>query len=95
VGTRTRFDIRNYVFNQTMKHVDFVAVKLPIAFPTLISGVIMSQHPTILYASNVLSKRESPLTLHYMLFVGTRVQDIGMPSCKEAGTSTSKKAIIF
>ncbi|MCH81839.1 envelope-like protein, partial [Trifolium medium] len=53
VGTKTKFDFGYYVFEQTMKHVNSFAVKMPIAFPSLICGLILSQHPDILVSSDV------------------------------------------
>ena len=36
----------------------------------------MNQHPYIVYVDEIKNKKEMPLTLDYMLFVGTHVQDI-------------------
>ncbi|XP_057418549.1 uncharacterized protein LOC130712747 [Lotus japonicus] len=47
IGTKSPFDFGAFVFKQTMKHADTLAVKLPIAFPSLISEIILSQHPEI------------------------------------------------
>jgi len=63
-----------------MKHANSFPVKMPIAFPSLICGVILSQHPGIFSNSDVASKRESSLTLHYKMFVGTHVPNIVVPS---------------
>lgn len=54
----------------------------------------MSQHPGILTIYDVISKRESPLSLHYRLFAGTHVLNIVMTSGKETASSTSKDEII-
>ncbi|XP_058766254.1 uncharacterized protein LOC131639824 [Vicia villosa] len=48
VGTKTKFDYGTYIFDQTMRHVGTSATKLPIAFPSLICGIILKQHPGIL-----------------------------------------------
>ncbi|MCI36752.1 envelope-like protein, partial [Trifolium medium] len=42
-----------YVFNLTMKHADTFAIKVPIAFPSLISEIILSQHPDILHPGEI------------------------------------------
>lgn len=42
VGTKTKFDFRSYVFEQTLKHASTFAVKMPIAFSSQIYGIIMS-----------------------------------------------------
>ena len=75
-----------------MKHANSFAVKLPIAFPSLLCGIILSQHPGILVSTDVPSKRESPLSLSYRLFEGTHVADIVMTSGKEAGSSSTSKS---
>lgn len=94
VGTKTKFDFGFYVFHQTMKHATSFAVKMPIAFSSLIYGVILSQHPSILMSSYVVCKRESPLSLHYRLFIGKHVPDIVMTSGKKTVSSNSKDGII-
>jgi hypothetical protein len=77
-----------------MRHVQSFAVKMPIAFPHVICGIILSQYPWILAENDVASKRESPFSLHYKLFAGTHVPDIVMRSWKEIASSTSKEGII-
>lgn len=94
VGTKTKFDFGYYVFEQTLKYTSTFAVKMPITFPSLICGIILSQHPEILISSDAASKRESPLSLHYRLFAGTHVPNIVMTSYKETSRSTSKDGII-
>jgi len=61
------------VFEQTMKHAQSFVVKMPIAFPSIIYGVILSQYPGILVSGDVASNRESPISLHYKLFAATHV----------------------
>jgi hypothetical protein len=77
-----------------MKHANSFVVRLPMAFPSVISGIIISQHPNIITGADVVSKRDLPLTIHPRLFVGTHVLDIEAPAGKEAEVSTTKKAII-
>lgn len=81
-------------FYQTMKHAISFAVKMPIIFTSLICGVILSQHPSILISSDVACKRESPISLHYRLFTRKHVPDIPMTSGKQSTTSTSRIGII-
>ena len=59
VGTRTKMDNGRYVFDQTMRHAKSDAVKLPIAFPTLLCKIILSQHPNIVSAADLPMKRDS------------------------------------
>ncbi|KAL5153506.1 hypothetical protein HKD37_19G053036 [Glycine soja] len=44
VGTKSKFNFGNYVFDQTVKHSESFAVKLPIAFPTGHMSQTLSRH---------------------------------------------------
>ncbi|MCI61111.1 envelope-like protein, partial [Trifolium medium] len=57
-------------------HVHSLAVKMPIAFLTLLCGIILSQHPGILAKGDIPYTRKSPLSLDYRLFEGEHVADI-------------------
>jgi hypothetical protein len=101
VGTGTEADYGTYIFDQTMTHGKSWAVRLPIAFPTLICGIILTQHPTILTAADEPCKRESPLSLYFKLFEGDHAADIAgpsrkVPSPRKGSSSTmNKKAMII
>ncbi|XP_058750459.1 uncharacterized protein LOC131623467 [Vicia villosa] len=84
VGTKTKFDYGTYIFDQTMKHAGSYSVKGPIAFPSIICGIIVNQYPNILSENDDVCKRESALSFHYKLFQGTHGPDIVTTS---AGTS--------
>ena len=72
-----------------------VDIKLPIAFPTVLCGIMLSQHPNMLNYTDSVMKRESPLSLHYKLFEGTHVPDIVSTSGKAAASgAVSKDALI-
>ncbi|KAL5124521.1 hypothetical protein HKD37_02G004904 [Glycine soja] len=95
VGTKSKFNFGNYIFYQTVKHSESFAVKLPIAFPTVLCGIMLSQHPNILNYTDSVKKRESALSLHYKLFEGTHVPDIVSTSGKAAASgAVSKDALI-
>jgi SNF family Na+-dependent transporter len=47
VGTGTEADYGSYIFDQTMQHGKSWAIRMPIAFPSLIYGMILSQHHTV------------------------------------------------
>ncbi|KAH1266184.1 hypothetical protein GmHk_01G001730 [Glycine max] len=95
VGTKSKFNFGNYIFDQTVKHSESFAVKLPIAFPTVLCGIMLSQHPNMLNYIDSVMKRESPLSLHYKLFEGTHVPDIVSTSGKAAASgAVSKDALI-
>ncbi|XP_058767963.1 uncharacterized protein LOC131641684 [Vicia villosa] len=86
VGTKTKFDYGTYIFDQTMRHVGTSATKLPIAFPSLICGIILKQHPGILKSKDSVCKRESALSFHYKLL---QRSDDKTP----AGTSQPSKSV--
>ncbi|KAH1233170.1 hypothetical protein GmHk_09G025675 [Glycine max] len=94
VGTKSKFNFGNYIFDQTVKHSESFAIKLPIAFPTVLCGIMLSQHPNMLNYTDSVIKRESPLSLHYKLFEGTHVPDIVSTSGKAASGAVSKDALI-
>ncbi|KAL5180198.1 hypothetical protein HKD37_01G001373 [Glycine soja] len=91
VGTESKFNFGNYIFDQTIKHSESFAVKLPIAFPTVLCGIMLSQHLNLLNNIDSVKKRESPLSLHYKLFEGTHVPDIVSTSGKAAASGAVSK----
>ncbi|XP_057442747.1 uncharacterized protein LOC130734394 [Lotus japonicus] len=92
VGTQTQFDFGEYVFAQTMKHAETFAVRLPIGFPCLICGIILSQHPQILLDDEVPSQKASLLTIDSRLLAGAHVSDVaGLAEMTQGeGTSSQK-----
>ncbi|XP_058741431.1 uncharacterized protein LOC131613808 [Vicia villosa] len=96
VGTKAKFDYGTYIFDQTMKHDGSFSIKGPIAFPSLLCGIILDQYPNILNEHDVVCKRESPLAFHYKLFQGKHVPDIVMTSAEtsKSGASASKAEVI-
>ncbi|XP_058745923.1 uncharacterized protein LOC131618778 [Vicia villosa] len=96
VGTKTKFDYGTYIFDQTMKHTRSYSVKGPIAFPSIICGIIVNQYPNILSENDVVCKRESALSFHYKLFQGTHGSDIvtTLDGTSKDNTTKSKAAVI-
>ncbi|XP_050896246.1 uncharacterized protein LOC127102984 [Lathyrus oleraceus] len=80
IGTRRAFDFGKYIFEQVLKQTFSNAVNMHICFPSLICGIILNQHPGILFPIDIVNKREYPLSLNYKLFAGTHVPDIVMTS---------------
>jgi len=76
VGTKTKLDFGRYIFDQTVKHAKTDAVRLPIAFPTLLCNIMLEQHPGLIIAANLPKKRESPLTIHQKLFGDNHAADL-------------------
>ncbi|KAL5191488.1 hypothetical protein HKD37_04G010762 [Glycine soja] len=93
VGTKSKFNFGNYIFDQTVKHSESFAVKLPIAFPTVLCGIMLSQHPNMLNYTDSVMLRESPLSLHYKLFEGTHVPDIVSTSVSTSGKAAASGAV--
>src|ERR1044072_2768585 len=89
IGTKSAMDFGNYVFDLTMKHGDTFAVKLPIAFPCLLTELILTQHPDLLRANEKEAPKNKPLNFDYRLFIGTHVNDIEIPSARTSGHSGS------
>ncbi|KAH1233428.1 hypothetical protein GmHk_09G025875 [Glycine max] len=75
------------------QHSESFAVKLPIAFPTVLCGIMLSQHPNMLNYTDSVMKRESPLSLHYKLFEGTHVPDIVSTSVSTSGKAAASGAV--
>lgn len=69
IGTKSKLNFGEHVFDQTMKLADSYVVKLPIAFHCLITGIILKQHHNIMHADKIKSKNQGPLTLYYMLLL--------------------------
>ncbi|XP_050918842.1 uncharacterized protein LOC127136306 [Lathyrus oleraceus] len=80
VGTKAKFDYGSYIFDQTLKHAGSFSVKGPIAFPSLICGIILNQFPNILTKNDSVKKRDNPISFNHKLFLGTHVPDIVMTS---------------
>ncbi|XP_058783750.1 uncharacterized protein LOC131658478 [Vicia villosa] len=92
VGTKTKFDYGTYIFDQIMKHVGTSATKMPIAFPSLICGIILNQYPGILKAKDSVCKRESALSFHHKLL--QRSDDMTSAGTSQTSKSVSKSSLI-
>jgi hypothetical protein len=95
VGTKTKMNIGQYIFEQTVKHAKTDVVRCPIAFPTLLCGVMLEQHLGLITAVDVSEKREPPLTLHPKLFKADHVSDLVATSgsAPAVGTMTKQEII--
>ncbi|XP_058774427.1 uncharacterized protein LOC131648712 [Vicia villosa] len=88
IGTKSKVDYGTYIFKQTLKHAGSYSVKGPIAFPSLICGIILKQFPNILTDKYSMCKRASPLIFHHKLFQGTHVHDVNKTSARPSNEST-------
>ncbi|XP_050877820.1 uncharacterized protein LOC127081622 [Lathyrus oleraceus] len=89
IGTRVNYDFGRFIFEQTIRHASTNAVKLPIAFPSIICGIILSQQPGILRTSDIPSRRKIPLSIHYKLFKGSHVNDVMTSARRESSPKGS------
>lgn len=76
IGTRVSFDFGTYVFEQVLKQNESYAIKLPISFPTLIFGILISQRLDIINSEDVEGASDSPLNFSYPLFARTNEGDL-------------------
>ncbi|XP_045831363.1 uncharacterized protein LOC123922708 [Trifolium pratense] len=94
IGTGTKFNAGLYIFNQVVQHAKTSVTKQPIAFPTLICDIILSQHPNIRHEDESAKKRASPLAIHQKLFSKQHAPDIVGPSNAAADTPMTRKEMI-
>ncbi|KAK2369565.1 hypothetical protein QL285_082691 [Trifolium repens] len=87
IGTGKKLDFGKHVFEQTMKHVETNATKLPIAFPSLITEIILSQQPSILLPEEYESRRPPPISFNRKLFGEPHVPDIEFKEKEAVETS--------
>ncbi|CAJ2637489.1 unnamed protein product [Trifolium pratense] len=94
IGTGTKFNAGLYIFNQVVQHAKTSVTKQPIAFPTLICDIILSQHPNIRHEDESAKKRATPLSIHQKLFSKQHAPDIAGPSNAAADTPMTRKEMI-
>ncbi|XP_057443996.1 uncharacterized protein LOC130736167 [Lotus japonicus] len=96
IGTHAQIDFGSFVFEQTMRHADSYALKLPISFPFMISEIILNQHPDILFADESPSVKASLLTVDNRLLIGTHVPDVAGITAKsyDPGASLLRQLLL-
>ncbi|XP_045802377.1 uncharacterized protein LOC123895957 [Trifolium pratense] len=94
IGTGTKFNAGQYIFNQVVQHAKTSVTKQPIAFPTLICDIILSQHPNIRHEGETAKKRATPLAIHQKLYSKQHAPDIVGPSNAAADTPMTRKEMI-
>ncbi|CAJ2635129.1 unnamed protein product [Trifolium pratense] len=94
IGTGTKFNAGLYIFNQVVQHAKTSVTKQPIAFPTLICDIILSQHPNIRNEDESVKKRATPLAIHQKLYSKQHAPDIVGPSNAAADTPMTRKEMI-
>ncbi|XP_057444209.1 uncharacterized protein LOC130736391 [Lotus japonicus] len=91
IGTKSKFDFGTHVFEQTITHADSYAVKVPIMFPTLLTELIVHQHPDIVRPNESQGKKLDPLKFDDRLFAGTHVPDMVLPTAKDSESASGSK----
>ncbi|XP_057452339.1 uncharacterized protein LOC130744168 [Lotus japonicus] len=76
------------IISLTLKHAGSYAVRLSILFPSLLSELIVKQHPHVVRPDETQGNKPMPLKFDYRLFVGTHDPDI-MLSAAKGPASTS------
>ncbi|XP_050908452.1 uncharacterized protein LOC127122089 [Lathyrus oleraceus] len=96
VGTKAKFDHGSYIFDQTLKHARSFSVKGPIAFLSLICGIVLNQFPNILTENDSVKKRDNPMSFNHKLFLGTHVPDVVMTTGETSRVSSQPgKAVVI
>ncbi|PNX83387.1 envelope-like protein, partial [Trifolium pratense] len=94
IGTGTKINVGQYIFNQVVQHAKTSVTKQPIAFPTLLCDIIFSQHPSIRHEGESAKKRATPLAIHQKLYSKQHAPDIAGLSNAAADTPMTRKEMI-
>ncbi|KAK2363074.1 hypothetical protein QL285_088088 [Trifolium repens] len=92
VGNKINYDFGTYIFYQTIKHAKTLAVKLPIAFPSLLCGIILSQRPDVLGKDDLSCRRETAIS--FSLKQSDVTPDVGTSSSTNAMSRTDMIAAL-
>ncbi|KAA0065488.1 putative gag-pol polyprotein [Cucumis melo var. makuwa] len=76
VGTRVKVNVGKFIFNHLLRHVDTFAIHIPICFPRLLSGFILSQQPTILTPLDTVGTTPRIIPVSMRLFQGFHIPDV-------------------
>ena len=68
------------MFSHLVKHAKSYDVKLPIGFPSLLSGMMIAQKRDLLRTDDIDGKPLSELSFSHKLFEGKHARDLVMPS---------------
>lgn len=79
ISIRSSFDFGEFVYEHLFRQAKSFDVKLPIGFPSLVVGILLSQKKGIMCADDVIGKVPSKLTISHKLFEGKHACDIVKP----------------
>ncbi|XP_050889406.1 uncharacterized protein LOC127094641 [Lathyrus oleraceus] len=94
VGTKANFDYGSYIFDQTLKHAGSFSVKGPIAFLSLICGIVLNQFPNILTENDSVKKRDNPMSFNHKFFLGTHVSNVVMTTGETSRVSNQPGKVV-
>ena len=94
IGNELSYDFGTYIFEKIIKEAKTFAAKWPIPFPSLICGIILTQHPEVI-RDDIACKRNSPLIISAKMLEGLNVvADVGTSrTTAETGKMTRKQMI--
>lgn len=78
--TKSSFNYGAFVLNQIKRHIESQALKLPICYPKLNYGILLSQKIDILLPSEIMSPASSLFNVHPCLLKSYHVPDIKITS---------------
>ncbi|XP_050916065.1 uncharacterized protein LOC127131174 [Lathyrus oleraceus] len=81
-------------YKSTVAHAGSFSVKGPIAFPSLIYGIVLNQFPNILIENDSVKKRDSPMSFKHNLCLGTHVPDIVMTTGETSCVSNQPGKVV-
>lgn len=64
------------MFEHFVKHVKSYAVKLPIGYPSLVTGILLAQKKDLLHTDEAIRKIPSQLSFNYKVFEGKHACDL-------------------
>lgn len=81
IGTGRSVDVGKLFYSQIIKHAGSEAIKLPIPYPAMITGIILRQQPDILSPEEMKACSSTPgkISFSYKLFQKHHVADIKKP----------------
>lgn len=71
IGTSSRIDVREFLFQHLLRHVTKFGINIHICFPCLLCTLLLSQHPTILSTLDVVGLKPKTIAPSFRLFQDT------------------------
>lgn len=68
ISTGHSMDVGKFIFQQILHHVNTYGINIPIFFPRLITGFLLSQHSDLLVDDDVVGPAPRIISLSYKTF---------------------------